>query len=152
MIPAIFPGHPNRYRRSNQNLSTLLRRIIKRAGLTPWPKLYQNLRASRETELAERFPLHVVCAWIGNSQAVAAKHYLQVTDEHFRQAAMTATAALQPALKQARPQGHTELQAKGQDPAEPAFPKSVGATAGNCTHGDTSMVGATGLEPVTSWV
>jgi len=31
-------------------------------------------------------PLHVVCAWIGNSQPVAMKHYLQVTDDHFRQA------------------------------------------------------------------
>ena len=27
--------------------------------------------------------MHVVCAWIGNSQPVAAKHYLQVTEEHF---------------------------------------------------------------------
>jgi hypothetical protein len=30
--------------------------------------------------------MHVVCAWIGNSQAVAAKHYLQTTDEHFEKA------------------------------------------------------------------
>ena len=29
---------------------------------------------------------HVVCAWIGNSQKVAAKHYLQVTDDHFEKA------------------------------------------------------------------
>jgi hypothetical protein len=34
----------------------------------------------RETELAESFPMHVVCEWIGNSAAIAAKHYLQVTD------------------------------------------------------------------------
>ena len=27
--------------------------------------------------------MHVVCAWIGNSEPVAAKHYLQLTDEHF---------------------------------------------------------------------
>ena len=33
---------------------------IKRAGLTPWPKLFQNLRSTRETELAETFPLHVM--------------------------------------------------------------------------------------------
>lgn len=30
--------------------------------------------------------MHVVCQWIGNSQAIAAKHYLQVTDEHFERA------------------------------------------------------------------
>jgi hypothetical protein len=29
---------------------------------------------------------HVVCKWIGNSQDVARKHYLQVTDEHFSRA------------------------------------------------------------------
>ena len=65
------------------NLRTHLLRIIKRAGLKPWPKPFQNLRASRETELAERFPMHVVCSWIGNSERIAAKHYLQVTDDHF---------------------------------------------------------------------
>ena len=30
--------------------------------------------------------MHVVCRWIGNSQPIAAKHYLQVTDEHFSRA------------------------------------------------------------------
>jgi integrase len=72
-----------RYRESKTNLRTQLQRIITKAGLTPWPKLWQNLRATRETELAETYPMHVICAWIGNSQAVAQKHYLQVTDEHF---------------------------------------------------------------------
>ena len=75
-----------RYRQTNANLRTRLLRIIKRAGLEPWPKLFQNLRATRQTELTERFPAHVVCAWIGNSKAVADKHYLQVTDDHFSKA------------------------------------------------------------------
>ena len=75
-----------RYRGSNTNLRTQLQRIIRKAGLEPWPKLFQNLRSTRETELAERFPMHTVCKWIGNSQPVAAKHYLQVTDEHFERA------------------------------------------------------------------
>ncbi|MGD9724021.1 MAG: hypothetical protein AB7O59_21705 [Pirellulales bacterium] len=77
------------YRDAGQNLRTQLERIIRRAGLEPWPKLFQNLRSTRETELAESFPMHVVCEWIGNSAAVAAKHYLQVTDEHFEQAAQS---------------------------------------------------------------
>jgi len=63
-----------------------LKTIIRRAGLDVWPKLYQNLRSSCQTELEERFPSHVVCAWLGNSVKVAHKHYLQVTDEHFEQA------------------------------------------------------------------
>jgi integrase len=76
----------NRYRDANANLRTQLHRIIRRAGLEPWPKAFQSLRATRETELAEKYPIHVVCAWIGNTPSVANKHYLQVTDEHFQQA------------------------------------------------------------------
>src|SRR5262249_32651655 len=34
-----------RYRSTNTNLRTQLIRIIRRAGLKPWPKLFQNLRA-----------------------------------------------------------------------------------------------------------
>jgi hypothetical protein len=81
----LFTAH-TRYRKKNTNLRTSLERIILKAQLKPWPKLFQNLRSSRETELTQKFPLHVVCAWMGNSQLVAAKHYLQVTDEHFRAA------------------------------------------------------------------
>ncbi len=76
----------NRYRAKNANLRTQFNRILKRAGVTPWPRLFQNLRASRETELANEFPLHVVTAWLGNTPSVAAKHYLQITDGHFSQA------------------------------------------------------------------
>ncbi|HTM53198.1 MAG TPA: hypothetical protein VL175_04190 [Pirellulales bacterium] len=80
----------SRYRDSNSNLRTQLERIIRKAGLEPWPTLFQNLRSTRQTELAEHFPAHVVCAWIGNSEAVARKHYLQVTEEHFEQAGKSA--------------------------------------------------------------
>ncbi len=79
-----------RYRSAAQNLRTTFQKIIRRAGLEPWPKLFQNLRSTRETELAESFPIHVVCAWLGNTQAVAKQHYLQVTEEHFRRAAKEA--------------------------------------------------------------
>ena len=85
-----------RYRKG-QSFGTQLRRIIEQAGLKPWPKLWHNCRATRETELAEMFPIHVVCAWIGNSAAVARRHYLQVTDDHFARAVGDA-AARPPAL------------------------------------------------------
>jgi integrase len=74
-------------RNDGVNLRTRLLRIIRRAGCTPWPKLFVNLRASRETELVAVYPLHVVCAWLGNSELIAHKHYLQVTDADFRHAA-----------------------------------------------------------------
>ncbi len=68
------------------NLRTHACRIIKKAGLVPWPKLFQNLRSSRETELVEKFPVHVVVAWLGNTPSVAQKHYLQTHEEHFKRA------------------------------------------------------------------
>jgi len=76
----------SRYRDSNANLRTQFLRILTRAGVQPWPRLFQNLRASCETDLVERFPAHVACAWIGNSEVVARDHYLQVTDRHFETA------------------------------------------------------------------
>ncbi len=75
-----------RRRDGNVNWRTQLERIIHKAGLTPWPKLFQNLRSTRETELTASFPLHVVTAWLGNSQLIAVKHYVQVTDSHFEDA------------------------------------------------------------------
>lgn len=46
--------------RCDSNRRTRFEKIIKRAGATPWPRLWHNLRASRQTELEERFPSHVV--------------------------------------------------------------------------------------------
>ncbi len=82
-----------RRRDGNVNWRTQLERIIHKAGLTTWPKLFQNLRSTRETELTETFPLHAVTTWLGNSQAIAAKHYLQVTDAHFEKATRIPTRA-----------------------------------------------------------
>jgi integrase len=69
------------------NLRTTFQKIIGRAKLKPWPKLFQNLRASRSTELASRFPAHVAAAWLGHSVKMAARHYLQVTEADFESAA-----------------------------------------------------------------
>jgi hypothetical protein len=74
----------------NTNLRTTFEKIIKRVGLKPWLRLFHNLRASRQTELSERFPSHVVCAWLGNSQDIARELYLQIHDTHFEQATVSA--------------------------------------------------------------
>ena len=70
----------------NCNLRTQMEKIIRRVGLVQWPRLFHNLRATRETELAEEFPIHVVAAWMENTPRVALKHYLQVTDADFEKA------------------------------------------------------------------
>jgi hypothetical protein len=61
------------------NLRTQFEGIIKRAGATAWPKLFHNLKASRETELMREYDLATVCKWIGNSPTVAPKHYVTLT-------------------------------------------------------------------------
>ena len=76
-----------RYQDVGQNLRTKLSRIIRRAGLKPWPKLFQNLRASKSTELVQRFPQHVAASWLGHSVKVALQHYWQVRESDFESAA-----------------------------------------------------------------
>ena len=73
------------------NWRTQLERIIQRAGLKQWPRLFANLRASRATELAAEYPAHVAAAWLGHSTLVAQKHYWQVTDADFERATMPRT-------------------------------------------------------------
>ncbi len=77
----------NRYRRPDQNLHATFRKILTRAGIQPWPRLFQNLRASRETELMARYPAKDVASWLGNSEPTAMKHYAMATDEAFKAAA-----------------------------------------------------------------
>lgn len=72
-------------------LGNRMRKLIELAGVIPWDDLFKNCRSTRETELADTFPEHVACAWIGNSVAIARKHYLRVTDDHFRLGAATST-------------------------------------------------------------
>ncbi len=62
-------------------------RKLEKAGIPPWPKLWHALRASAETDLAARFPIHVVAGWLGNTPKIAAKHYLMTTDDDFDRAA-----------------------------------------------------------------
>ena len=131
-----------RYRKPGLNLRTQLLKIVARAGLQSWPKLWQNLRATRQTELENGFPTHVVCSWMGNSPRVAKKHYLQVTDEHFEKAAHNA--AQYPAVNGSKPPQNEK--SKEQEsaclPSKPAF----------CGVGQVAGMGGTGLEPVTSCV
>ena len=71
----------------NCNLRTTFQKIVVRAGLDPWPRLFHNLRASCESDLAREYPITTACKWIGNTIAIAARHYVQVTDSDFQKAA-----------------------------------------------------------------
>jgi len=70
----------------NCNLRTMFSKIIRRAGLEPWPRLWHNLRASCESDLAQAFPLAVVTKWLGNTPSIAMRHYVDPTDAAFQRA------------------------------------------------------------------
>jgi len=134
-----------RYRQANCNLRTQLLRIIAKAGLKAWPKLFQNLRSTRETELTERWPEHVVCAWMGNSRPVARKHYLQVTEEHFEQAATPAPAGTEKDVQNAAQQAHELCRTASHALRESAKFEQKRDTARQCE----ALVGDAGIEPAT---
>jgi len=141
---------------ASANLRTTFTKIVKRAGLNPWPKLFQNLRASRETELCERFPIQVVTSWLGNSPKVAMKHYLMTTEEHFARA----VADDKPdADKQAAQNAPHQVPKVAQNAApQAAAPRTHGDEESPANHVENvaftglfmdTKVAETGLEPVT---
>jgi integrase len=132
-----------RYRSTNTNLRTQLLRIIRRAGVDPWPKLFQNLRASRATELAGEFPAHVAAAWLGHSTLVAQKHYWTVTDQDFERAAKSVQNPVQNAH---------ESTGNAMKPVLPAHKKTpiFQGVSRDFTSLQCESMGRKGLEPLTS--
>ena len=78
--------------------------------------------------------MHVVCQWIGNSQPIAAKHYLQVTDDHFAK-------ALRNALQQPTVLPRTGSQT---DSSQMKQPPVVQGVAGGCTSVRNPLAGVDG--------
>jgi len=130
-----------RYRDGRQNLRTQFLKIIRRAGLTAWPRLFHNLRASRQTELMQTFPIHVVCEWLGNSRLIAQEHYLRVTEADFRAASekVAQIVARQPSENDGNVPQRIESKRK-------KTPENAVSSAKS----EVRPVVATGLEPVTS--
>jgi len=131
-----------RYRKAGLNLRTQLMRIIAKAGLKPWPKLWQNLRATRQTELSRGWPEYVVCAWLGNSRLVAREHYLQVTDEDFEKAAQNTAQYLAVRV------GSEQKATTDSDSENPILP----LVTAKCNQVQNTPLGGRGLEPLTSCV
>jgi integrase len=72
----VFPGID-----ADTNLRTTFQKIITKAGVKPWPKLWQNLRASGATDYAKRLPAHIAAAICGHTEQIAKEHYWQVREE-----------------------------------------------------------------------
>ena len=146
-----------RLRDPSMNLRTTFGKIIARAGVKPWPRLFHNMRASCATDWVERFPAHVVAGWLGHSPLIAARHYLQTRDAHFDLAAGIGEATTNPATHttpsantrhqrgEAANCGNAKTREKNSDLV------GVGAACDSVTDAaENEAMGATGLEPVTS--
>ena len=70
--------------REAYNLRTRFQKIVRRAGLQAWPRLFHNLRASCATDFAQSLPNHEAARFLGHSPLIAASHYLQPSDHNFR--------------------------------------------------------------------
>jgi integrase len=92
-------------RGSESYMRTMLSKIMRRAGVTPWPRLFQNMRATRETELLAIFPCKDVYDWIGNSHAVAMKHYAMATTTSFEAAIRGSIGGSTPLQNEIEPRG-----------------------------------------------
>jgi integrase len=62
--------------RAGGYLRRMMRAIVKRAGVTPWARLWQTLRSSCEKRWAAEWPQLAVSQWIGHSLTVSGKHYV----------------------------------------------------------------------------
>jgi integrase len=130
-----------RSRGGNVNLRTGLEKILRKAGIVQWPKLFQNLRASRETELMREHPAHVVHAWLGNSREVAEDHYLMVTDDDYRRAARPS--AMDPLTKAVQKAVQSVTAATPQEPS----PEKESAVSPAFARDTTDKVPPRGVEP-----
>ncbi len=141
-----------RHRLGCENLRQQLMRFITRAGLKPWPKLFHNLRASRETELMREYDLATVCKWIGNSPAIAAKHYAMSIDLNadFARATGGTVEATQKATQQASALARTAQPPKTAHGDNTSDCEHLRDSAEKCENGQPYPMGDTGLEPVTS--
>ena len=148
----------HRYRAYDVNLRSELHCIIDRAGVERWPKAFQNLRASRATDLVMHHPMHVVSQWTGHSIETMRKFYLQVTEEH-REAALKIEPQLPPSstentdpvlVGEAKSKARQTCRDGSRQPAQKTSQTPVFAGFGfDCLGLSDPEVAAEGLEPPT---
>jgi integrase len=147
---------PEEYRRrahgpagwANANLRTTLQKVVRRAGLEPWPRLWHSMRASCETDLARQFPLAVVAKWLGNTAAIAMRHYVDVTDADFERATEGVETNGAKAAQKAASHAHAMERSEPQSAdAVPAKAPDLRGSALPCESLQNRGMEAAGIEP-----
>ena len=62
-----------------------MQRLIRKSGETPWPKLFQNLRVTRENELLQEgeYRRDAIHAFIGHTSETFDANYKHLNDDDF---------------------------------------------------------------------
>ena len=146
----------SRYTDVRMNLRTQFNRWILQAGLEPWMKPFQNMRATRATELADAFPSHTCAKWLGHTERIADEFYRSVTDEHYARAtgvplggAKSGARVTQKEAQHVTAESRTEQKHSTENLASEGFLRD---SATHCDILTNIKVGDTGFEPVTSSV
>ncbi len=149
------------------------------SGHEPWPRLFQNLRASCETDWVERYPAHAVAKWLGRSPKVAAEHYLMSREHYFEDVVTGGRGVGEPdsaamvvggqsrqeepqscdancdaiATRNATPHASASESAPSHLSTDVVAAQEVSAgSSGIAPLVENNLLGSTGLEPVTSTV
>jgi integrase len=142
--PLVFPWLPT----DSGSFHTRMKRIIQRAGVKPWERLFSNLRASLATELADQFPAHVCEAWLGHSARVADRHYRQTRDLHIERATQDEVGALHEALQQTTEMECERAQIPKTENGPVAIRPIFQGIAANSEECQSSLAPPAGVEPV----
>ena len=75
------------------NLGSIFGKFVKKAGMTPWPKIINNVRASWITDLLDGkyqtadslFGIQTIAKWAGNSPKVILRYYGRVRPQVYHQ-------------------------------------------------------------------
>jgi hypothetical protein len=108
-------------------------------------RLFNVLRGSRQTELTEKFPAHVVSFWLSNTPRVAVQHYLQVRDSDFERAKKRGSSAAKSCVANRR--RHRKTIARGAE--RPRNHRVLRQIAIAFRYKLLYLVPPTGVEPVT---
>lgn len=138
-----------RYRDPDANTRTQLNRYVKAAGLKPWPKPWQNMRATRANEVEREYGQFLESAWIGHTAKVARSHYLHVNGPDMIRAT-DKPEALQKAVQRLHVGTGHVAQGNAAGLSQPSVNARVSETMPN--HAQlcgTGKIGAAGFEPAT---
>jgi len=144
--------------RADTNLRTRLEKIIRRAVVQQWPKLWQNLRASGSTDFAKNLPSHVAASICGHTDQIPQERYWTVSDSDLDSAIETLSPKLAQKLAQKAVLSGLNLSLddstdKGVETKKPQLSRGFDSLCQLTTrYGLTVRIGEEGLEPPTPTV